>query len=146
MGRPPKTARERFLRQTRITDSGCVEWTGFLDRDGYGQFRPGGRDSSKVRSHRWAYEHFVSPIAEGMVLDHLCRNRACVNAAHLEQVTPRENWLRGDGPARINADKTHCINGHALSGDNLITHGGKRACRTCRRRSDLAGYHRRKAS
>jgi hypothetical protein len=144
MGRKPRPARERFFRQTRITDSGCVEWTGFLDRDGYGQFRPGGRDSSKVRAHRWAYEHFIGAIPGGMVLDHLCRNRCCVNVDHLEVVTPRENWLRGNGPARINADKTHCLNDHPLSGDNLILNGGKRACRTCRRAYGLAGYHRRK--
>lgn len=127
--------------------SGCVEWTGFLDRDGYGQFRPGGRTSSKVRSHRWAFEYFVGPIPDGLVLDHLCRNRACVSPAHLEVVTSQENWLRGDGPARINAGKTHCINNHPLSGDNLyVARDGKRACKTCRKTRAAAYYQKRKAS
>lgn len=147
MGRKPRPARERFLKQTRIADSGCVEWTGFLDRDGYGQFRPSGRESSKVRSHRWAYEHFVGPIPAGLVLDHLCRNRGCVNVDHLEPVTPKENWLRGDGPARINADKTHCLNGHSLSGDNLrISADGKRSCFTCRKARAADYYRQKKAS
>lgn len=146
-GRPPKPARERFFRQTRISPSGCVEWTGFLDRDGYGQFRPGGRQSGKVRSHRWAYEHLVGPIPDGLVLDHLCRNRACVNVDHLEPVTTRENWLRGEGPARINADKTHCINDHPLSGDNLlVAPDGKRACVSCRKARAAAYYQNGKAS
>lgn len=145
MGRPPKPARERFLRQTRITESGCVEWTGFLDRDGYGQFRPGGRESSKVRAHRWAYEHFVGPIPEGMQLDHLCRNRACVSAAHLEAVTPRENTMRGVGPASLNARKTRCSKGHALSSDNTYTYGARRICKTCKAAYDAVRNSRKKA-
>jgi len=148
-GRPPKPALLRFLPQTRFTADGCIEWTGFIDRYGYGQFRPaGGRASGKVGAHRWSYEHFVGPIPKGLQLDHLCRNRACVNPSHLEPVTPRENVMRGEGPASVNARKTRCDKGHPLTGENVGIHGttGNRYCRACRKAAAAAYYQRRKAS
>jgi hypothetical protein len=72
-----------------------------------------------------------------MVIDHLCRNPPCVNAEHLEQVTNRENALRGVGPSAIRAQMTHCINGHLLEPGNLVTYQwrvyGRRRCLTCER-------------
>lgn len=68
-----------------------------------------------------------------MTIDHLCRNRACFNPDHLEQVTNQTNILRGEGATATNARKTHCIRGHELVGTNLIasrTNG--RSCRICR--------------
>jgi len=88
-----------------------------------------------VRAHRYSYEAFVGPIPEGLTLDHLCRVRNCVNPEHLEPVSLKENLLRGDSSPAHNARKTHCMRGHALSGDNLYINPGTgyRACRTCLR-------------
>lgn len=146
-GRPPKPAIERFTRQTRRVESGCIEWTGRIDRYGYGQFLPaGGRKARNMGAHRWSYEHFKGAIPEGFQIDHLCRNRKCVNPNHLEAVTPRVNVMRSLGPASLNAKKTHCIHGHPFSEENTDLRNGRRVCKTCRRARDLAYYYARKAS
>jgi len=80
------------------------------------------------------YEHFVGPIPDGFHIDHLCRNRACANPAHLEAVPPRVNILRGVGMSAIHARQTHCVNGHPFDAENtLILPDGERCCRTCNR-------------
>lgn len=87
-----------------------------------------------VYAHRHLYEIFKGKIKKGLQLDHLCRNRSCVNPNHLEQVTQRENVLRGTGSSSINAKKTHCKRGHQFTARNTIrlTNGnGLRACRAC---------------
>ena len=74
------------------------------------------------------------PIPEGLTLDHLCRVRACVNPAHLEPVTLRENTLRSpSAPTAINARKTECLRGHAFTPENTWVHRSRRCCRECKR-------------
>ena len=85
-------------------------------------------------AHRVVYEILVGPIPVGLELDHLCRNRACVNPDHLEPVTTRTNLLRGYSPWACRARQTHCKRGHEFTPENTYGTGdGRRYCRTCRR-------------
>jgi len=80
-----------ITRRIRKDANGCWTWTGSTSRRGYGQLQVNGH---VVRAHRHVYGLMVGPIPAGMTLDHLCGNKPCVNPAHLEPVTARENWLR----------------------------------------------------
>lgn len=112
-------------------NSGCWLWLGAVDQDGYGHVWWRGR---LRMAHRESYERYRGLIPEGLQTDHLCRVTSCVNPWHMEPVTGRENNLRSDNPAAINARKTHCIRGHRLAGRNLfIRTTGRRLCRTCHR-------------
>lgn len=134
-----KTLEERFWGM--VTPTGfCWEWRGSL-RDGYGKINVAGSRGGRIATaHRVAYEMLIGPIPEGMQIDHLCRNRACVNPDHLEPVSAQENMARGAW-----ARRNKCRKGHLLTGDNVrIRPDGARACRACDRISQ-ARYRARKA-
>ena len=86
------TADTRFWQKTVVEATGCWRWVGARDQNGYGLFRDGG--GAQVRAHRWAFERWGEPLDPGLTIDHLCRNRACVNPCHMEQVTRAENARR----------------------------------------------------
>lgn len=127
---------QRFISKVRIAENGCWDWEGYLTPKGYGMFRA----DDKVRSvHRWFYfKYKVLGLSDwsDLEIDHLCRNRKCVNPDHLELVTRDENYKRGLGPT-VHSRKTHCPSGHEYSVENtrikLIGRSRKRVCRKCAR-------------
>lgn len=122
------TREQRFWAKVDRT-SGCWLWTASRDLNGYGQFWNGER---VVPAHRWAYENFVEAVPVELVLDHLCRNRACVRPEHLDPVPQSANAARG-------------LQGFALTGlcraglhdvtdprNILLKSNGDRSCRPCK--------------
>jgi len=116
---------QRFFSKVQKTNN-CWNWIKNTDRDGYGYFSVKGK---MFRSHRISYELFKELIPKGLTIDHLCRNRKCVNPEHLEVVSRGENVLRGIGITAKNKQKTHCPQGHEYN--KKRTSQGKRICKIC---------------
>ena len=124
---------DRFLNKVRKTDT-CWLWIGALNSKGYGVISWFGKNKY---AHRVSFEFFNSEIEIGMVIDHICRNRRCVNPKHLRMVTSKENTLAlgSISPANLNRLKIYCINGHPLPIKNK---NGHRKCLICGNKSNNA--------
>jgi len=135
--------RDRLLSKAVINwETGCWEWTANRDPRGYGRITVADSQGKRpLRAHRVSYELACGPIPEGLVIDHLCRVRHCVNPAHLEPVTARENMLRGLAARAVGEAATHCPKGHEYTPENTRTYlsgpqKGRRKCRICIRAQD----------
>lgn len=116
----------------------CHVFRGHKNADGY---CPVNFNNSPVRVHRYVWELANGLIPDGMVIDHMCRNRACCNVAHLRVVTQKVNALENSlSLTAVNAAKTHCKYGHEFTAENTYRYKGERQCRLCKRVRDRLAY------
>lgn len=119
----------RFWHKVKTVRFGCWGFDTVANSQGYHTFSIDGKN---YKAHRVIWELVNGPIPTGLVIDHLCRNRGCVNPGHMETVTPGENTLRGEGPPAQNARRDLCQRGHPFTRDNLKPQRhGYRRCREC---------------
>ncbi len=124
--------KNRLKSRIKIKKNGCWIYTRSKNKKGYGRLSAWGKLSL---AHRISYIVFKGEIPNGKYLDHLCRNRSCINPNHLEPVTNRENILRGIGIAAINYRKKKCTFGHKFDKKNtLVRPDGRRQCINCKKR------------
>lgn len=120
---------KKHEKRIALLANGCWHWNGAKSTSGYGNVRI---DKVQLRAHRVSYEDKYGKISKDLVVDHLCRNKLCVNPLHLEAVTQQENVIRGN----VAIKKTHCNKGHKMSAGNLYHWMSKRgyqvrACKKC---------------
>lgn len=130
----------RIIQKIKVVESGCWEWRGCVQSNGYGRAWDGVKTTY---AHRFVYSLIVGDIPEGLDLDHRCRNRCCVNPNHLEPVTRQINIKRGLCAASNSlraATKVRCKRGHKFTKENTRFYAGRRHCRACARDR----YHRMK--
>lgn len=133
---------QRIRDNSVVSAAGCWEWKGYINHNGYGKVVV--NDTTR-RAHRVSYEHFVGPLTPGLTLDHLCRNRRCVNPTHLEEVTLLENNRRGmpfrppptgRPPSNPRKPAVACPQGHPYEPPNIswdVSSSGTRfkRCKIC---------------
>lgn len=124
---PKKTLHEIFWQRVEKTQT-CWLWKGTLRKDGYGVLC---YKYKRHFVHRLSLEINNTKLIKDLEIDHLCRVRNCVNPAHLEQVTIKENNLRGIGLAAQNARKNYCKRGHEFTKENTYLYKSSRTCRIC---------------
>ncbi len=118
-------------------NSPCIYLKNKPGKSGYIRIRVEGK---RYYAHRHYYELNVGKLTEGMEIDHLCKNRSCVNTNHLEQVTPTINKRRSTCPSGINYNKTHCIKGHEFNKENTYLHMNERHCIVCKKITNREHY------
>lgn len=135
---------DRFWSKVQKSE-GCWLWLAYKKKTGHGVFWMDGKPRA---AYRVSYENTVGPVPDGLHMDHLCRNPACVNPAHLEPVTRAENTRRGLAGAYQwfeTASQTHCRRGHEYTPENLrITVEGEKCCRACVRIVSRARFYKRR--
>jgi len=120
--------RHRMDSNYTVSPTGCWVWNLSLNVGGYGKVKFAGHT---LTAHRLYYQLYRGVISSELVVDHLCRNRACINPDHLEPVTQWVNNARGVGVSAENLKKTHCKNGHEFTKENTIVGKNRRSCRAC---------------
>lgn len=141
-GVKPRPAAERFASHYAVDRvTGCWVWTGTVNNRGYGRFDRG-------YAHRASWEIHRGPIPPGLVIDHLCENRMCVNPAHLRTITNRQNILSSSSPSVQRYWLNVCIRGHDLTDPANVyrrPRTGHRTCLACQRIVSKAWRARRRA-
>lgn len=126
--------KENFFSKISVVKGGCWHFLGSIAKSGYGVVSiANGKRSKVMLAHRVSYLIFNGKLEEGLVIDHICRNRKCVNPDHLRQVTRNENVLENSESLQAkNAKKTHCPSGHEYNEKNTRIYNGWRYCKACK--------------